>query len=922
MIRKLRDDRGSIINALVFILISTGLVVSMIAFLMLRTSGDYAEAQRAQVKSAIDHLASKVLGRINADFPVLWATADAAALRAETTPIGTLPSSSATAYVTYFAVNPETAVVIADITGDSGTTLNVTVRATVQFVPSGAGVFTGLDLDRDNRPTWVYSNENLESLALWEMNPSATLFIDPGGAYDVATPDTAPTVRLTATGVGADGTVDAAACRFTATAQYQTQSQVSPSESWSLWSTWSARPDKSFTLTEGAKVDFRARMRCVSDTESSNPSPTGASATYVRPIETVASVPIVSITVAGLVSWPAASCAPGTAAQYAHRYRVNTGVWSTPTEWSSGRAFTVAIPLGGRLDVEVTARCATAYAFGPASAPGVATRISPLLNAPAAPSVVLSGSVHAVIYPTACPSPSTPQLRSHYALNGASLADAPWGAWGAGTQRDVAAGYGQRVSFAAQQRCVTDFAESPASLSSAPVVRDVPIPSAPVLQPISIFASGASWGEASCPAPSVPKYLWQWKIDGGAVQNSGTSWRFRPSSVPFVFANGSTASVAVRGVCAGYAVYGPLSPWLSKYQVSTIPIAPNGPYVSIADNGVGSWSASGCPSGTAPWYVWQSARNLGVSLLPRVQVGSGWQVFNSIFGAGDFNGDGRQDVLARDSAGYLWMYPGNGGGGWLPPVKVGSGWQGFNSIFGAGDFNGDGHQDVMARDSAGYLWMYPGNGGGGWLPRVQVDTGWNIFSALFGVGDFNGDGHQDVMARDSAGVLWLYHGTGSGSWSAWSAWGTVTSAWIPSYQGDGVAYQVGARCRNTYSGVLGPARWASKSIYRSITTPAKPSGFVVNGDYYGINWNKVSCPAGTVDNYWIKLYQPGIVYAEGYTPTPSYAYPQRDINYRENVYEQFQSYCRNTTTGKLSPRSAMTGGYWPAGGYPFKQLWF
>ncbi|WP_245531547.1 FG-GAP repeat domain-containing protein [Arthrobacter globiformis] len=47
---------------------------------------------------------------------------------------------------------------------------------------------------------------------------------------------------------------------------------------------------------------------------------------------------------------------------------------------------------------------------------------------------------------------------------------------------------------------------------------------------------------------------------------------------------------------------------------------------------------------------------------------------------GDFNGDGKSDVLARDSGGSLWLYPGNGHGGWLARVKVGSGWNGFTAL--------------------------------------------------------------------------------------------------------------------------------------------------------------------------------------------------------------------------------------------------
>ncbi|MHA7238935.1 FG-GAP repeat domain-containing protein [Arthrobacter sp. TMS1-12-1] len=152
--------------------------------------------------------------------------------------------------------------------------------------------------------------------------------------------------------------------------------------------------------------------------------------------------------------------------------------------------------------------------------------------------------------------------------------------------------------------------------------------------------------------------------------------------------------------------------------------------------------------------------------LPRVRLGGGWNIMNSIMGPGDFNGDQFVDVLARERAtGTLWLYPGNGKGGWLLRVPVGGNWNTFNSLLGPGDFDGDGQVDLLGREAAtGYLWLYPGNGRGGWLPRVRVGTGWNVLTALMSPGDFNGDRTADVVARDSQGNLRLYLGNGSGGW--------------------------------------------------------------------------------------------------------------------------------------------------------------
>jgi hypothetical protein len=178
--------------------------------------------------------------------------------------------------------------------------------------------------------------------------------------------------------------------------------------------------------------------------------------------------------------------------------------------------------------------------------------------------------------------------------------------------------------------------------------------------------------------------------------------------------------------------------------------------------------------------------------LTRVRVGSGWNVMSSIVGPGDLNGDGKADVLARDSSGALWLYPGNGKGGWLTRVRVGSGWNVMSSIVGPGDLNGDGKADVLARDSSGALWLYPGNGKGGWLTRVRVGSGWNVMSSIVGPGDLNGDGKADVLARDSSGALWLYPGNGKGGWlthvRVGSGWNVMSSIVGPGdLNGDGKA---------------------------------------------------------------------------------------------------------------------------------------
>ena len=60
------------------------------------------------------------------------------------------------------------------------------------------------------------------------------------------------------------------------------------------------------------------------------------------------------------------------------------------------------------------------------------------------------------------------------------------------------------------------------------------------------------------------------------------------------------------------------------------------------------------------------------------------------------------------------------------------------------DFNGDGKTDVISRDSNGVLWLYPGTGTGDWLTRIDLGGGWNVMTSIVSAGDFNGDGDADV----------------------------------------------------------------------------------------------------------------------------------------------------------------------------------
>ncbi|MGW1880279.1 trypsin-like serine protease [Streptomyces sp. NPDC001975] len=141
-----------------------------------------------------------------------------------------------------------------------------------------------------------------------------------------------------------------------------------------------------------------------------------------------------------------------------------------------------------------------------------------------------------------------------------------------------------------------------------------------------------------------------------------------------------------------------------------------------------------------------------------------WKTRKATIIPGDLTGDYLPDVLSEDSGGVLWLYPGKGNGTFGTRVRIGGGWSQYNQLRGVGDFNGDGKADLLARKSSGGdLYLYKGTGKSGtglFSARVKVRSGWTGFNTLAAVGDLTGDGKADLLARTTGGTLYLYPGTG------------------------------------------------------------------------------------------------------------------------------------------------------------------
>lgn len=145
-------------------------------------------------------------------------------------------------------------------------------------------------------------------------------------------------------------------------------------------------------------------------------------------------------------------------------------------------------------------------------------------------------------------------------------------------------------------------------------------------------------------------------------------------------------------------------------------------------------------------------------------LGGGWGGFTALVAPGDWSGDSHPDLLALQPDGTLLLYRGNGDSGFIGGgIPIASGWQNFNALLGPGDWSGDGKPDILARAADGSLQMFRGNGHGGFVTgnAQKVGTGWGGFTALTTRGDFSGDGFPDILARRSDGALLVYRGNGA-----------------------------------------------------------------------------------------------------------------------------------------------------------------
>ena len=130
----------------------------------------------------------------------------------------------------------------------------------------------------------------------------------------------------------------------------------------------------------------------------------------------------------------------------------------------------------------------------------------------------------------------------------------------------------------------------------------------------------------------------------------------------------------------------------------------------------------------------------------------------SMTSIGDANRDRFPDLAVISRAGNLWLFYGDGRTGRKQTRRIATHWSGHDWLRGVGDWNRDGRPDLVSV-VGDTLWLHRGTANGLAKP-VSLGRGWSAVAAITSIGDVDGDGRSDILARRRDGRLLLYRGDG------------------------------------------------------------------------------------------------------------------------------------------------------------------
>jgi len=147
-----------------------------------------------------------------------------------------------------------------------------------------------------------------------------------------------------------------------------------------------------------------------------------------------------------------------------------------------------------------------------------------------------------------------------------------------------------------------------------------------------------------------------------------------------------------------------------------------------------------------------------------VSPAGGSSTLGKLIGVGDFNGDGKIDIVSANTIDSVEstvnIVLGNGDGTFGPATSFDCAYR--PDSLSVADINGDGNLDVVTTSLSGSISILLGNGQGGFAPQQQFSVNSPKLYTLT-TADLLGDGHPDLIAGTANSSLIVYLNKGNGT---------------------------------------------------------------------------------------------------------------------------------------------------------------